>query len=166
LEKNTGYPTIENNLTLYNWVNRQRLYYRRKKISNDRINKLLDLEGWSWTINKNENKWMTKYQLLKQFIESNGRYPKSVYDEGSVGFWVVRQRQMYRESRLSDKRIALLSELSGWKWDGKDNSSTLVDEFVKILEHKETDTEKNKMSILHLIDDDNLPPAKRQKLNL
>lgn len=131
IERNDRYPSSEDDFLLYKWVSNQKLYYQKKRLSEDRIAKLSDLKKWEWNLEKKQNKWMVKYQLLKQFVNIYNRYPKSISNEYGIGLWVARQRHIYKENRLSEERIRLLSELAGWKWNIRE---TWENKFDKLRE--------------------------------
>ena len=64
-----------------------------------------------------------KYELLKQWNETNKRIP-SRHSEDSVekqfGYWCSMQRQNKKKNKLSDERIKKLELLDGWYWEQED----------------------------------------------
>ena len=66
-------------------------------------------------------KWMQKYELLKEYKEEYGNIdvPKSYQKDGiKLGIWLCTQRQAYKDhgsSRITQDQIQLLEEL-GMKW--------------------------------------------------
>lgn len=74
--------------------------------------------------NKNLTKWKQKYDLLREFIQINKRFPKrsttsSYPDETSVGLWCQRQRSLYRQNKLPPEISKRLEGIPGWAWGTK-----------------------------------------------
>lgn len=130
VEKNDRYPSSKDDFILHKWVSNQKLYYQKKRLSEDRVIKLSELKRWKWYPEKVKNKWMVKYEELKHFIDLHKRCPKS--NEEDIGAWVVKQRYMYGENKLSEERIALLSKLDGWKWYINEKNNTWNKNFNKL----------------------------------
>ncbi len=67
--------------------------------------------------------WEFSFGLLQRFAEREGhaRVPfKHVEDGYRLGQWVVAQRSLQGERRLSDARAAQLEALPGWAWNAND----------------------------------------------
>lgn len=101
------------------WVTIQRQNYRKQKLTDDRIQSLGKLPGWSWRI-RASGKWEHGFKYLKSFVKNEGhaRVPfKYVTKDGyKLGAWVSRKRQSYLKGNLSEERIQSLEKLPGWTW--------------------------------------------------
>jgi hypothetical protein len=102
--------------TLGTWVTTQRIRYSKGILSQDRIDLLEKLNGWSW--DPKGSQWQEKYQELVQYAQENGNAcpPRS---HETLGFWVSKQRSNYKNGKLSEDRINLLHSLQGWVWSVK-----------------------------------------------
>ena len=73
---------------------------------------------------RSERKWMAPYNRLLQFCKNRDKFPtrrilNNVCTDFQLGQWVDRQRRAYnRQTRyiVTDKRVALLEKVRGWKW--------------------------------------------------
>ncbi len=113
-KNNNSYPSQKT--ALGNWVGIQRKLYKQNKLSTERI-ELLNKLNFVWDIP--EQQWNENYQELKKFFKQNGH--SSPPTNTQLGKWVVVQRKVYKDNKLSTERIELLNKLS-FVWD--------------ILEHK------------------------------
>jgi superfamily II DNA or RNA helicase len=107
------YKTL-NKLTLGDWVSHQRMI--RATLSKDKLDLLERLPKWSW--DAFADKWNDGYDALLNFVKNNGhaKVPKTFVAQGfKLGLWVMRQRQ--QKEALSQDKLTLLEELSGWTWD-------------------------------------------------
>ena len=98
------------------WVDTQR--QNRVSLSEDRVNRLQSLKGWSW--DPRTDQWNDGYRALTDYVAQHGdaRPPHPLKTDGfALGSWVKTQRQK-RES-LSQDRIARLESLKGWTWATK-----------------------------------------------
>jgi len=98
------------------WVKNQRELFKTGELTEDRVNKLNEL-GFSWAMDwkkSNQDSWVQKYDELKEFKEKNG-HCNVPFSSGMMGNWVIRQRKLYKQGRLSEDRVAKLNEL-GFQW--------------------------------------------------
>lgn len=84
---------------LYVWWIGQRKQYRDKTMQEERIN-LFKKNGLIL------DDWEENYNLLLNFIKENNRLP--VRKDGSIGLWLIHQRQNYRDHLLAEDRANLL----------------------------------------------------------
>ena len=84
---------------LYSWWISQRKQYRDKTMQEERI-VLFKQHGFVL------DDWEENFNLLMKFIEENNMYPKR--KDGSIGLWLIHQRQNYRDHILSDEHANLL----------------------------------------------------------
>ena len=109
-EENGRFPT--QNEPCGDWLIRQRKYYRKGKLSKERETKLNLLGNWFISRKEvDEQKWNENYEELMKFVEENKRFPKYKEDCGS---WLDRQRQFYKNGKLSKEREAKLNLLGDW----------------------------------------------------
>jgi hypothetical protein len=113
--------TVLHGYTLGNWVTVQRDFYRRGRLSTERI-RLLEELGFIW--DALETAWNKGYQHLRAYKEENGHVnvPQvTVFHGYTLGSWVAFQRAFYKRGKLSAERILILEEL-GFNW-GESRSS-------------------------------------------
>ena len=107
-EENGRFPTQAEECGT--WLNTQRRYAKKGKLSEERIKKLEEIDkDWNKSLEEIfDEKWEKNYEKLKKFYEENGRFPKR--DE-ECGNWLDTQRQSVREGKLSEERIKKLEEI-------------------------------------------------------
>lgn len=104
----------ENN-SLGFWVRKQRMAYKRRELSQDKIDQLNQL-NFDWDPLKTQ--WKAMYQQLKEYFEqhNHSNVPQRYQSNKALGIWVNNQRLAYKRNRLSQERIDLLSKLDfDWK---------------------------------------------------
>jgi len=124
------------------WVSNRR---RSKSImSQDQIQKLEALSGWSWDIASDFFK--KGYAQLLQFkkINSHSKVPKGfeTKDGFKLGDWVASIRK--RKDQLSPEQLEQLENLSGWTWnphlDAWEKSFSYLIQFAKTNGHARVST--------------------------
>ena len=82
---------------------------------------LEELPDWKWETNY-DDVWIENYNLAKNFIEENKKYP-SIYssnkEEGKMMRWITNQKACYRATsrkKLNKTQIELLENIPNWKW--------------------------------------------------
>ena len=67
-----------------------------------------------------KNTWMTNYELAKKYYEANGNLavPANYKTKGGInlGAWISKQRQAYKNSKLSNEQVSLLDS-AGMVWE-------------------------------------------------
>jgi len=101
------------------WVSTQRRSKFLNKLSQERIQKLESLPGWTWnTINyKNDE----AFRAIESFVtrESHALVPTNHIENGfNLGKWVTRQRLYYSKGKLKEEFRLKLEAYPGWHWDG------------------------------------------------
>lgn len=84
------------------------------------VDKELEIEIISKTINAASESWYFWFGLLEKYIKENGTpiVPQTHFQDGlALGHWVSIQRRNYKSGTLDDKRTNLLNNLNGWIWD-------------------------------------------------
>ena len=67
-----------------------------------------------------QTRWMQSFELLKLYTEENGAAAptqSTVYRDVKLGSWVSTQREAFKNNRLSEEKVRLLSSLRGWSWN-------------------------------------------------
>jgi len=97
---------------LARWVVKQRHAHSKGKLSPERV-RLLEAIGFEWVLTV----WGGHYKNLKAYGErfGNCRVPRNWAEDPQLGTWVVNQRGLYYQGRLSAERIKLL-EAIGFEW--------------------------------------------------
>ncbi|MFP3727892.1 helicase associated domain-containing protein [Priestia filamentosa] len=101
--------------SLGNWVSTQRTAYRNKILSEERIQKLKELD-FVWNVRPKFG-WENKYQMLVDYYNQHGHCLVSKNQKGYEGLasWITRQRAAYRNKTLPEERIQKLEEI-GFVW--------------------------------------------------
>ena len=108
----------ESGFRLGSWVGTQRGTHRQGTLDPVRRARLEAVPGWAW--NRNEFAWQEGFSRLERFVEREGhsRVTLGTREDGySLGRWVSKQRQAYRNGTLDPERIARLEALRGWAWE-------------------------------------------------
>ena len=126
--KREGHTSVPSNFVTedgYNlgaWVRDQRYYYKKvkRKLSAERRKALDQLPGWMLVGKKKKGVWEKGLEHLRKYAESEGHVSvpwKYVTEDGyNLGFWVAKQRQYYKQGKLSAERQKALEQLPGWVW--------------------------------------------------
>ena len=113
----------EEGFSLGGWVDLQKRNYEKRKLSQDKIDKLemYKNKGWVWD-NKQDAEWQNNYEVLQTYIKREGtaKVPYR-YKEGNIalGAWVKWQRTNFKNAKLSQDKINKLEiyKDKGWVWD-------------------------------------------------
>jgi superfamily II DNA or RNA helicase len=102
--------------SLYNWLNRQRKFFRSGKLSEERIKKLEDL-GMVWEL---ADAWLQSYEELLNYKNQHGHcnVPQTK-KSAQLGAWVNQQRFLYKKENLIQERVLKLDSI-GFEWDPTD----------------------------------------------
>ncbi len=108
--------------SLGKWVNKQRT--RRRQLAADRIERLTELNGWTW--DARESSWSDAFGHLLEFVRCEGHaaVPDSyVASDGfNLGAWVVTQRTAANKNQLPRERALQLESVDGWIWAARENA--------------------------------------------
>ena len=117
------------------WVNTQRQQYKKGKLSQDRIDRLISI-GFKWTQKEGGPTvpWETRYNELVRYKAKRGDCNIPV-SQGQLGKWVNKQRTVYKAGSLAKDRTDRLISI-GFKWALKETSpkvpwETRFDELVQ-----------------------------------
>lgn len=111
-------PTAIHESGLTNWILNQRSSYKKGTLSAERIQKLSELNGWTWT--SKADLWDEGYKELLKYLEvtETAKVPsKFVTPSGyQLGAWTTKQRAQFKKGLLAEDRIKKLSFLPHWIW--------------------------------------------------
>ena len=114
----------ENGYSLGVWIAKQRQNYKNRKLSQEKIELLdkIDMRFENKNNIKNKIGWKENYKLAKVYFEKRGNLEipsrfKTLdginYDENgySLGMWIIKQRQNYKNRKLNKDKIKLLEKI-------------------------------------------------------
>jgi hypothetical protein len=117
--KHEGHVRFASGTALGKWLERERLLYRRGKLSDEHQRRLESIRGFAW--DPRDARWDHAYQLLKRWIMAKSHPAPSVparvsYRGFPLGDWVATQRALHRRGKLRLDRVKRLESLRDWKW--------------------------------------------------
>ena len=128
----TSYVT-EDGYFLGDWTSNQRTQWRKGNLSEDHTKKLESLPGWVWDIH--EANWQEGFKHLEEYLVKSGNampHHTSKTDDGFLlGSWVRKQREYWRENKLSEYQIIKLESLPGWIWDTNESQWNTSFEYLE-----------------------------------
>ena len=115
------------------WCCKQRQNKKNGILSDDKIEKLVKLNGWYWK----KDSWNDKYSELNEWVRINNRIPSQTpkdSTENLLGYWCNDQRQHKKDGKLPNDKIEKLNKLNGWYWkkDEWNNKYSELKKWVKI----------------------------------
>jgi superfamily II DNA or RNA helicase len=119
------YVDPEDKFPLGKWVSHQRGSHTSGKLLIDKIKRLEDLSGWTWS--KYDAAWEDGFIHLEKFIAAKGNAQVSQpycdpVDGYKLGMWISNQRATYKRKKLEQSKIGRLEDLSGWLWSVPDGA--------------------------------------------
>ena len=83
------------------WLEYQKMCFKKGKLSKERILKIESIG-----IDFDKEKWNSKFELLKEFINEFNRFPKSkeTYKGVNIGQWTYDQKRFFNSGKLSKDR--------------------------------------------------------------
>lgn len=113
-------PSRADDADLAGWLATQRFSMRQGRLSARRAEVLEALPGFaaSMSCERADSVWDGRLAELRQFVSSNGRYPRA----GAAGAerrlydWIGAQRDHFRRADLGAHRIEALEAQPGWRW--------------------------------------------------
>jgi superfamily II DNA/RNA helicase len=121
-EQNSGGPNVParfifEGFKLGSWQDTQRQFYKKKKLSTDRIERLSQI-GFIW--DQLEQLFEEGFQKTLRFKEQNNGDPNAsaslIFEGFKMGSWQAVRRQHYKKKILSIEKIEKLSQI-GFVWD-------------------------------------------------
>ena len=133
----------KNDSKLGQWVNTQRIEYKKDELNPNRVN-LLNSVGFEWAgvvRGKIDNeKWIGMFQKLEAYKEMyrNTLVPHRYEEDPKLGHWVDRQRKTYKNDQLLPNRADLLNSIgSEWHGSNEKNLQLWMGMFQKLVAYKE-----------------------------
>ena len=129
---------------LGNWVIVQRQAYKRKDLSNERID-ALERIGFEWIRGGqelDEKRWWKRYSELEEYKQEHGdcNVPRNYKANPQLGVWANHQRQNYQKNKLNSERIEALESI-GFEWTRptgvKPDDANWWKRFGELKEYKE-----------------------------
>ena len=129
----TNYITKEG-IHLGSWIARQRQLYKNNSLSDEQINKLNSI-GMDW-MERIDRIWENGFLEAKKYSEIYGHLNVPVKYETdnhfSLGTWIQRQRNLYKNNKISDDRIKRLTDIGmNWNPDNWESRFGLVKQYYK-----------------------------------
>ena len=119
---------------LGSWIGRQKQLHRTNSLSNDQIKKLNSI-GMDW-MDRVDRIWEKGFLEAKKYYEKYGDLNVPVKYETdnlfSLGTWIQRQRNLYKNNKICDDRIKRLTDI-GMNWN-PDNWKSRFDLVKKYYE--------------------------------
>jgi len=109
--------TVHQGYAIGRKISKLRSKHRKTQIDPDIVN---FLSGLGIDLDPFQTQWMQSYQLLKAYTEENGTAAptqSTVYRDFNLGSWVSTQREAFKNDKLSEEKVRLLSSLRGWVWN-------------------------------------------------
>ena len=133
---------------LMTWINSQRKGYLKGKLSEEKIKQLEDI-GFKWNVNT--ERWDDTYNILKEFVQINGRLPKNgdTYKGVSINAWLKSQRQKADPNsrvKLTDEQRAKLLDL-GVNLSGTEYTRVWMELYTLYVEYKDVYGEEPKIRV-------------------
>lgn len=102
------------------WLMFQRSFYRKGKLSKEKIQKLNELQDWTWE--PHHDAWKENFAIFKKWCaEHKGVAPSNLQvvenDQGEevlIGYWIALQRAKFSSGTLPPDRLKLLNEIPFW----------------------------------------------------
>ena len=137
-------PTqFDKNPQLGNWVSGLRREYKRRQTGKCRITaeqiQALEKNGFVWSIGAGKISWKQRFEDLCAYRADNGHcnVPRS---HGALGNFVVKQRQEYRNSTLTQERVRKLESI-GFSWNH--NNDQWQEQYADLVEYKRQNGSSN-----------------------
>ncbi len=111
-------------INLGNWIYIQRHSYKEKKLNQNRIRLLSEINMIWDALPDFDEMWEKSFTLASDFKNEFGTIIipiNFVYKNYSIGKWISHQRQLYKKNKLSEDRIHKLESI-GMVWDASNNN--------------------------------------------
>lgn len=104
---------------LITWVNKQRVDYLNRSLSEELSLRLEKLPGWHWS--QIDSRWRNQFDLLRSSIRAGLDLSPSQIGVPLVS-WITNQRKLFRLNQLNEEQVELLSEIPNWSWEPEDEA--------------------------------------------
>lgn len=120
------------------WLKVQKKLYREGSLSPDMMDRLNDINFSDYVSKRKSNiPWHVYYQKIKEFSLINGRLPISNINEAGLGKWIISQKRLYSEGRLTKYKIDKLEDIPYWEWRKKKQTPDWQDYYDKLRDFVE-----------------------------
>ena len=139
VEKNKRLPNRKkknsDDKSIVYWFERQKYLFRQNKLDKKQINLMENISFWSWGSERNKSElWMKNYNTLFNFIKDNNRLPnrkKVNNDDKDIVSWFERQKYLFRQNKLTQKKIELMENIPIWSWESIINKNSQLELWIK-----------------------------------
>ena len=103
------------------WLNQQKKHFKKNKLSEERKNKLKQLNYWKKWCKKKILSWDEMFSLCLEY-EQNGSHitQRTNYKDLNIGSWLHNQKTNYNKNKLSEERMKKMCKLNYWNdWINK-----------------------------------------------
>ena len=144
-EKNGNCNISQSQDALGKWVDTQRQFYKKEKLSQERTTQLEGID-FNWSVRKKneDQKWEQRFNELAVYKKKNGNcnVPQR---HGTLGSWVIQQRQLCKKGKLSRERTTQLEGIEfNWSATRKENEDKQwEDRFNELAVYKEKNCDCN-----------------------
>ena len=119
---------------LGSWIGRQKQLHRTNSLSIDQIKKLNSI-GMDW-MDRVDRIWEKGFIEAKEYYETHGHLNVPVKYETdnhfSLGTWIQRQRNLYKNNKISEDRIKRLTDIGmNWNPDNWESRFNLVKQYYE-----------------------------------
>ena len=118
---NQGDLTSTGNNQLYSWINTQKQFRKKGKLSNKREKLLKSIPDWNWGYEQAD--WDLRLEELRAVTKRLGRVPSSrdlkSPNQRKLLNWMTMQRQEHRAGAISPEKVKKLQQIKGWEWNPK-----------------------------------------------
>jgi hypothetical protein len=114
--------TLSRGFHLGHWVSVRRTDYKRGILSDELIQQLEAIPGWTW--DPVATRYRKYLQLLRRYVDEHGIdcfNARTVYRNVRLGAWATCRRVDYREGRLAPWLKYELEKIPGWTWSARDD---------------------------------------------
>ena len=105
------------------WAQKQRQYFKKNILPQNKVDKLNTLPGWQW--DPLEQSWNEGFNYLCEYYaeyEANAPSRNFKYKNFLLSKWISHQRGDYKGNKLSKERVTKLESLKYWSWSPFDQS--------------------------------------------
>jgi hypothetical protein len=113
----TSTHVTERGFALGFWTRNRRSEKRRGLLSDEKVEALETVEGWSW--DHKEDPFWKQLELLHEVVAAGAAVPAPKFEINGVrlGNFVDRVRQANKKGTLSPEKAVALETVPGWSWD-------------------------------------------------
>ena len=124
--------SYDKNFYVGNWLYKQRGFYKKGLLTDEKIKLIEELEFWSW--DPYEESFNRKLNLLEEYISEFGKVPSSgkLYKGFDLGDFVQTSKYRNNIGKLSDERRKKFDNIAGFYWSYQDKEEIVCERYKKI----------------------------------